>query len=102
MPERFQLRRIPICPADDPEIKEEAQWIFKHAFTTAPLSQQDYYDGGVDPVEERPKRPASTVGKICDALNFMRNQQFEVCLIDSILNYFELYIVSNKLGLLPI
>ena len=87
MPERFQLRRIPICPADDPEIKEEAQWIFKHAFTTAPLSQQDYYDGGVDPVEERPKRPASTVGKICDALNFMRNQQFEVCLIDSILNY---------------
>ncbi len=29
MPERFQLRRIPVIPAEGGELDEEAEWIFK-------------------------------------------------------------------------
>ena len=32
MPERFQLRQVPICPIDDAEQKIEAEWIYKQAF----------------------------------------------------------------------
>ena len=81
MPERFQLRRIPVCPTEDGELEEEASWIFKSAFMTSPISTQEYFAAmtekgyGSGPSKKGP----ATVDKITDALKFMRNQQFEVC-----------------------
>ena len=39
MPERFQLRDIPVCPTEDGELDEEADWIYRQAFSTPPLSK---------------------------------------------------------------
>ncbi|KAK0152744.1 Transcription elongation factor SPT6 [Merluccius polli] len=79
MPERFQLRSIPIKPAEDDELEEEAEWIFRHGFSTLTISMQestDYLDRGTTTNFSR-KGP-STIAKIKEALNFMRNQHFEV------------------------
>uniref|UniRef100_A0A8C6KXY1 SPT6 homolog, histone chaperone and transcription elongation factor n=1 Tax=Nothobranchius furzeri TaxID=105023 RepID=A0A8C6KXY1_NOTFU len=79
MPERFQLRSIPVKSAEDDELEEEAEWIFRHGFSTLTISMQestDYLDRGTTTNFSR-KGP-STIAKIKEALNFMRNQQFEV------------------------
>ncbi|XP_022244486.1 transcription elongation factor SPT6-like [Limulus polyphemus] len=79
IPERFQLRSVPVTQAEDAEIEEEAKWIYKMAFNTATISVQetaDQGDGGHQPMAGR-KGPTA-VYKIRDALKFMRNQQFEV------------------------
>ncbi|CAM9193952.1 unnamed protein product, partial [Lampetra planeri] len=81
LPERFQLRAVPVTTADDVELDEEASWIYKHTFTSPTLSMQE-----VD-VVERPagvggtgygRKGPGTIGKIRDALNFIRNQHLEV------------------------
>ncbi|XP_023646777.1 transcription elongation factor SPT6 isoform X1 [Paramormyrops kingsleyae] len=79
MPERFQLRSIPVRPAEEPELEEEAEWIYRSAFSTPTISMQestDYLDRGTTSSFSR-KGP-STIQKIKEALNFMRNQHFEV------------------------
>uniref|UniRef100_A0A8C2E8L9 Transcription elongation factor SPT6 n=2 Tax=Cyprinus carpio TaxID=7962 RepID=A0A8C2E8L9_CYPCA len=79
MPERFQLRAIPVKPAEDDELEEEAEWIYRNAFSTPTISMQestDYLDRGTTTNFSR-KGP-STIAKIKEALNFMRNQHFEV------------------------
>ncbi|XP_013397141.1 transcription elongation factor SPT6 isoform X3 [Lingula anatina] len=76
MPERFQLRGIPVLPTEEGELEEEAEWIYKHAFCTQPLSSQDQ-DGGEGQSYYNRKGP-STVVKIKEALHFMRNDQLEV------------------------
>lgn len=40
IPERFQLRNIPITAAEDGELDEEAEWIYKHAFAAPTISSQ--------------------------------------------------------------
>ncbi|XP_069040225.1 transcription elongation factor SPT6 [Lepisosteus oculatus] len=79
MPERFQLRMIPVKPAEDDELEEESEWIYRNAFSTPTISMQessDYLDRGSTSSFSR-KGP-STIQKIKEALNFMRNQHFEV------------------------
>uniref|UniRef100_W5KF28 Transcription elongation factor SPT6 n=1 Tax=Astyanax mexicanus TaxID=7994 RepID=W5KF28_ASTMX len=79
MPERFQLRAIPVKPAEDDELEEEAEWIYRNAFSTPTISMQestDYLDRGTTTNFSR--RGPSTIAKIKEALNFMRNQHFEV------------------------
>lgn len=115
----LQLRAIPVKPAEDDELEEEAEWIFRHGFSTLTISMQvkrkncswastlrsldftfswhcdavvnlplfpvslltkqestDYLDRGTTTNFSR-KGP-STIAKIKEALNFMRNQHFEV------------------------
>ena len=36
----FQLRQIPVLPTEEGELEEEAEWIYKQAFATPPLSNQ--------------------------------------------------------------
>ena len=36
IPERFQLRQVAVSPAEDGELEEEAEWIYKQAFVAAP------------------------------------------------------------------
>ncbi|XP_064619005.1 transcription elongation factor SPT6-like [Lineus longissimus] len=81
IPERFQLRQVPVQATDEGELEEEAEWIYKQAFQTPPLSVQDMEqfetrEGGS--FEKYSLKGPGTVEKIREALNFMRNQQFEV------------------------
>lgn len=75
----MQLRDVPITavPENSNELEEEADWIYKQAFLKNPVSQQstrddDDYDSGTE------RKPHSCIGKIKQALDFMRNQQLEV------------------------
>lgn len=80
LPERFQLRSIPVKAAEDDELEEEADWIYRNAFATPTISLQDscdYLDRG-QPTSSFSRKGPSTVQKIKEALGFMRNQHFEV------------------------
>jgi len=39
MPERFQLRTVAVCPTEEGELDEEAEWIYRQAFSTPPVSR---------------------------------------------------------------
>ncbi|XP_072099804.1 transcription elongation factor SPT6 [Mobula birostris] len=80
MPERFQLRAIPVKPCEDDELEEESEWIYRNAFSTPTVSLQEsseYLERGQGISNFSRKGPA-TIQKIKEALNFMRNQHFEV------------------------
>ncbi|ERE67897.1 transcription elongation factor SPT6 [Cricetulus griseus] len=80
LPERFQLRSIPVKAAEDDELEEEADWIYRNAFATPTISLQescDYLDRG-QPTSSFSRKGPSTIQKIKEALGFMRNQHFEV------------------------
>ncbi|KAL1140288.1 hypothetical protein AAG570_000220 [Ranatra chinensis] len=78
MPERMQLRDIPITPVAEgsDELDEEAEWIYRQAFCKPTISTQEW-SGGAD-TRTGPKKSPQTIGKIKKALDFMRNQHFEV------------------------
>lgn len=40
MPERFQLRQTPVKETEEGELDEEAEWIYKQAFNSPPVSTQ--------------------------------------------------------------
>ena len=42
IPERFQLRAVPMKAASDSELDDEAEWIYKQAFMHPPVSQQNF------------------------------------------------------------
>uniref|UniRef100_A0A6B2EJU3 Transcription elongation factor SPT6 n=1 Tax=Phlebotomus kandelakii TaxID=1109342 RepID=A0A6B2EJU3_9DIPT len=78
IPERMQLREVPITTVDaekSSELEQEAEWIYKQAFCKEPVSKQDVFtaDG-----RDRARKPPSAIAKIKQALDFMRNQQLEV------------------------
>lgn len=75
IPERMQLREVPITPVADGsnELEDEAEWIYKQAFIQQTITNQDPQDG----TRER-RKPPSTIGRIKQALDFIRNQQLEV------------------------
>lgn len=98
MPERMQLRNVPITSVEEgsSELDMEADWIYKHAFSKASISKQvsrmlleddntglylyistraqENFADARDKVMKGPQ----TVEKIRKALEFMRNQHFEV------------------------
>ncbi|KAL8562544.1 hypothetical protein ACOMHN_045809 [Nucella lapillus] len=81
MPERFQLRRVPVLPAEPNELEEEADWMYKQAFATPTITSQSYVDQDqTAQYNYSSRRGASTsmINKIKEALNFMRNQRLEV------------------------
>ncbi|CAG9102905.1 hypothetical protein JYU34_005682 [Plutella xylostella] len=75
VPERMQIRSVPITavPEGSSELEDEADWIYKQAFLKPPVSKPDSQEA-----RERSKRGSSTVTKIRQALDFMRNQTLEV------------------------
>lgn len=36
----LQLRSLPVKPAEDDELEEEAEWIYRNAFSTPTISMQ--------------------------------------------------------------
>ncbi|OQR71125.1 transcription elongation factor SPT6 [Tropilaelaps mercedesae] len=87
-PERFQLRGVPVTAADETELAEEAEWIFRQCFQKPTISVQkpplgsdpsdssERSSSGHQPLGGKKSRTA--VAKICETLKFMRNQHFEV------------------------
>jgi len=51
MPERFQLRTVPICPTEEGELDEEAEWIYRQAFSTPPISRSGLHAVSLDFVD---------------------------------------------------
>ncbi|CAG9861207.1 unnamed protein product [Phyllotreta striolata] len=78
IPERMQLRDVPITPVtdDSTELEDEAEWIYRQAFCNKAISNVDAHLSAE--AREKMKKGSQTVGKIKKALDFMRNQQLEV------------------------
>lgn len=75
IPERMQTRDVPVTPVPDGsrELEDEAEWIYKQAFCKPSVSNRENNEK-----DRSRNKPSSTVGKIKQALDFMRNQQLEV------------------------
>ncbi|RVE50918.1 hypothetical protein evm_004485 [Chilo suppressalis] len=75
VPERMQIREVPITPVEEgsTELEDEAEWIYKQAFLKPSVSKADSQES-----RERTRRGSSTITKIRQALDFMRNQTLEV------------------------
>ncbi|UJR26928.1 hypothetical protein I4U23_008237 [Adineta vaga] len=69
-PERFQLRHTPVVEAKEDELEEEAEWIYNGAFLKSTISSQ--------PVDEDTTKNLQVKKKIKNALNYIRNDSFEV------------------------
>ncbi|XP_053983538.1 transcription elongation factor SPT6-like isoform X1 [Hylaeus volcanicus] len=78
IPERMQLRSVPVTPVTEgsDELDLEAEWIYKQAFCRPTISIQDAHLNAE--AKERARKGPQTIGKIKKALDFMRNQHFEV------------------------
>nr|XP_031850226.1 transcription elongation factor SPT6-like [Nomia melanderi] len=78
IPERMQIRSVPLTPTVEgsDELDLEAEWIYKQAFCQPTISIQDAHLN--EEAKERAKKGPQTIGKIKKALDFMRNQSFEV------------------------
>ncbi|XP_017793154.1 PREDICTED: transcription elongation factor SPT6-like isoform X2 [Habropoda laboriosa] len=78
IPERMQLRSVPVTPVAEgsDELDLEAEWIYKQAFCRPTVSIQDAHLNAE--AKERARKGPQTIGKIKKALDFMRNQHFEV------------------------
>jgi len=63
---------------EEGELDEEAEWIYQQAFCKSPVSKQPYFYTEKHRSGSQRGRPQSTVPKIKEALNFMRNHFFEV------------------------
>lgn len=77
LPERFQLRAVPVTCCNDSEIREESEWIYYNLYETPSISKQDtnsssmrYSLGGI--------KPKSVIMAIQEVLHFLRNEQLEV------------------------
>ncbi|KAG8195803.1 hypothetical protein JTE90_004806 [Oedothorax gibbosus] len=78
-PERFQLRRIPVTEVkDEEEFEVEAEWIYKQAFSIPTISIQEGEHSGTGHQPIAGRKNPSAVGKIREALKFIRNQNLEV------------------------
>lgn len=82
MPERFQLRQIPVTRTrgegddrtTDKELDQEAKWIYHHAFFRPFISNQE----GREEARMRSRRDINMIQKIYNALDLMRNSTCEV------------------------
>lgn len=78
----MQIRSVPVTsvPEGSDELDNEAKWIYEQAFCKPTLSVQDAHlnDEAKERARERANNGPQTIGKIKKALDFMRNQHFEV------------------------
>lgn len=72
-PERFQLRSVPVINAEDEELEQESEWIFKSAFDQPTISIQER---GCEPIAG--KRSEVIKPEIKYALSCIRNEKLEV------------------------
>lgn len=77
IPERMQLRDIPFTsvPENSKELDDEAEWIYRQAFTRSNVSNRTNTS---DEWGTNERKPSTAISKIKQTLDFMRNQQLEV------------------------
>ncbi|XP_044580545.1 transcription elongation factor SPT6-like [Cotesia glomerata] len=81
LPERMQERLIPVTPVSNnsDELNLEAHWIYQQAFDQLTISDQTMnISGNINDIH---RKCLETVDKIKNALEFIRNQNFEVSFI---------------------
>uniref|UniRef100_A0A6G1SDB0 Transcription elongation factor SPT6 n=1 Tax=Aceria tosichella TaxID=561515 RepID=A0A6G1SDB0_9ACAR len=78
VPERFQLRSVPVTEANDQEIIEEADWIFRNAFDQKTISLQEPANAPI-----AGKHFETVKEEIEYALKCIRNEKLEVPFIAS-------------------
>lgn len=73
------MRDIPITaiPENSNELEDEAEWIYKQAFTKSSVSNRGSSSSDEWSADNE-RKPPTAIGKIKQALEFMRNQQLEV------------------------
>lgn len=77
LPERFQLRAVPVTNCSAEEIKEEANWIYRELYSTPKLTCQSSNDSSLkEPLAGY--KQSSVVGNIQQVLNYIRNEFCEV------------------------
>ncbi|XP_054155049.1 transcription elongation factor SPT6-like [Oppia nitens] len=77
IPERFQLRSVPVTPCDEQELTDEADWVYDNVFQQNTISVQDESgEGKHEPIGGR--KSSHAVPKIREALRFIRNELLEV------------------------
>ena len=75
-----QLRNIPVQRTEGGELDEEAKWVYEQMYCSPPISKQIHY-GNERPIVSShgaQGKQQSTIPKIKETLNFMRNHFFEV------------------------
>jgi len=89
-PERFQLRSTPITEADDDELEQESEWIFKTAFDLLTISTQERNNEPIAGKRSEVIRP-----EIKYALGCIRNEKLEVPFIAAYRREYVASISSN-------
>ncbi|VDK34233.1 unnamed protein product [Anisakis simplex] len=77
------MRRVAVSEADEHELELESKWIYQYAFDNATLSIQEeccltLLARAEHSDDERRRISKEAPEKIKEALNFIRNQLFEV------------------------
>lgn len=77
LPERYQLRAVPVTGAEQSEVQEESEWIYHNLYEMPTISKQDkssssmrYPLGGI--------KPKSVIASIQQVVHFLRNHLQEV------------------------
>lgn len=88
IPERYQLRKVPITGAEDFELEQEAKWIYQHIFDDDTISQQDYCtrtlnEYGRDLNPNGDLRAQAIIKKIKSALDCIRNRHSDLTFISN-------------------
>ncbi|XP_008554918.1 transcription elongation factor SPT6 [Microplitis demolitor] len=80
IPERMQLRSIPVTPVsnDSFELDQEALWIYQQAFCRSTILRKTFELDINENIDGVGKKSPETVEKIKNALDFIRNKNFDV------------------------
>ncbi|XP_058807123.1 transcription elongation factor SPT6-like [Phymastichus coffea] len=76
VPERMQLRVVPVTAASKKELAREARWIYEQAFDCRTISIQDSHLTAE--AKGRARKGPEAVDKIAVALDLLKNQHLEV------------------------
>ena len=81
IPERYQLRKIPLQAADCTELEEESKWIFVNLFSSPTISKQDFIFSNFVETDLLSSKARSLISKIYSVLDFIRNRHYDLLFI---------------------
>ena len=81
IPERYQIRKIPLETADEYELEEEAKWIFSNFFTSSTVSNQEYVKESLVNINMFGLKARSFISKIKSILDLIRNRHYDLMFI---------------------
>ena len=81
IPERYQLRKVPLQAADGTELEEESKWIFVNLFSSPTISKQDCIISNFIDTDLLCSKARSLISKIYSVLDFIRNRHYDLLFI---------------------